>query len=236
MTEQPGTIRFMVADGRVDRRGDLVRGSAFSHLVGTVVRGIRQHQRGSAAIGAGPLRVSPDGERAWVDVTLAPTVAGRDYAAEVEFLREQGVHYAPSVGAVYSLRNVRLRGAMSPAERSQGARRVIDRVESIREVSSVDVSALPGHTLTLQREDGDGGELSEVVFYLERDDGLPEEPAADSDAGQAETPEVDAPPPPEDADGDAASPPADESAKIALAVEMASATETQQRVGRLLNA
>ena len=238
MSERPTTIQFVIADSRVDRRGDLVRGSAFAHLAGRQVRGIRQHQRGSAAIGAGPVQVSPDGERAWVDITLAPTAAAQDYASEVSFLRERGIRYAPSVGAVYNLRNVRLPGRMTAEERAMGARRVIDRVEDIREVSSVDVSALPGHTLDLQRADGDAVELSEVVYYLERDDGVPEAADAGGDEGQPEAPgnegegEAAAP----DAGGDAPIPNVEESDKIAMAVLQASARDTQERVGRLLDA
>ena len=238
MSEQLATIQFVIADSRVDRRGDLVRGSAFAHLAGRQVRGIRQHQRGSAAIGAGPIQVSSDGERAWVDITLAPTDAAKDYAKELTFLRSRGISYAPSVGAVYNLRNVRLRGRMTAEERATGARRVIDRVEDVHEVSSVDVSALPGHTLELQRADGEAVEFSEVVYYLVRDDGEPEATGGD-DGGDAEPPEAPdnaAEAAPDGGEGDGPSSTVAESDKIAMAVELASARDTRNRVGRLLDA
>ena len=232
--DAPTTIPYLLADGKVDKSGRLVYGSAFAEHEGRNVRMIRQHQRWAPALGAGPVRISANGERAWVDVTFAPTAAAQEFLRELEFLREQGIKYAPSVGGAYTSRDVRLPGAMTAAERAMGAREVIDRVSTLREVSTVDFSDLPGHTLEIQRADGEAVEFSEVVYFLERDDGEPE--AKGEAAEPPEAPDNAAEAAPAGGEGDASSSTVAESDKIAMAVELASARDTRDRVGRLLDA
>ena len=222
MSEEKGTTaRMVIADSKVDLNGDLIKGTAVRHQASSSVRGIRQHERSSAAFGAGAIQVSGDGNLAWVDMEFAPTAAGEDMKREIEFLESKGIKYAPSVGASYNSKDVRLPGQMTEAERATGALRVIDKI-TVREVSSVDMSALPGHTVDLNRAEGATSvERSDVVYYLEREDKEVTEEAPQK--SETETKE----------ENSLTS--EDVERKIAMAVAQARAEDALERAGRFTN-